>query len=187
MAAIEKTDPAYAGQALYTRRFLRVYDAVIYGFNSPVMWRCPKARMIELYDAHVSGRHLDIGVGTGRLLNECRFPAATPQITLMDLNPNSLDAAARRLTRYAPRTHQANALDPWGLPQGSFDSVAICHVLHCLPGAIPEKAIVFEHARSALAAGACCLGPRSWAAGWSTHGSRGAPSPPLTGTARCPT
>ncbi len=136
MAAIEKTDPAYAGQALYTRRFLKVYDAVIYGFNSPVVWRCPKAKLIGLYDAHVSDCHLDIGVGTGLLLDECRFPVPAPQVTLMDLNPNSLDAAAQRLTRYAPRTHQTNVLDPWGLPQCSFDSVAMCHVVHCLPGTI---------------------------------------------------
>ncbi len=81
-----------------------------------------------------------------------------PQITLMDLNPNSLDAAARRLARYAPRTHRANVLDPWGLPQGSFDSVAMCHLLHCLPGAIPEKAVVFEHALGALAPGGVLFG-----------------------------
>lgn len=151
MAAIDEAHPAYAGQALYTRRFLTVYDAVIYGFNSPVLWRCPESKLIELYDAHVSARHLDIGVGTGRLLDECRFPVPAPEITLMDLNPNSLDAAARRLARYAPRTHRANVLDPWDLPKGSFDSVAMCHLLHCLPGAIPEKALAFEHACEALA------------------------------------
>ncbi len=112
VAAIDEAHPAYAGQALYTRRFLTVYDAVIYGFNSPVLWRCSKAGLIELYDAHVSPRHLDIGVGTGRLLDECRFPVPAPEITLMDLNPNSLDAASQRLARYEPRTHRANVLDP---------------------------------------------------------------------------
>jgi SAM-dependent methyltransferase len=158
VAVIDKADPVYAGQALYTRRFLAVYDAVIYGFNSPVLWRCPKVRLIELYDAHVSGRHLDIGVGTGRLLDECRFPVADPEITLMDLNPNSLDAAARRLARYAPRTHRASVLDAWGLLQRSFDSVAMCHLLHCLPGAIPQKAVAFEHASAALAPGGVLFG-----------------------------
>lgn len=63
--AVEPGHPAYAGQAMYTRRFLRVYDAVIHGFNSPILWRCPKARLIDLYDKHASARHLDIGVGTG--------------------------------------------------------------------------------------------------------------------------
>ncbi len=158
MATVEKANPAYAGQAIYTRSFLAVYDAVVYGFNSPVLWRCPKARFVELYDAHVSARHLDIGVGTGRLLDECRFPVPTPEITLMDLNRNSLQAASRRLVRYAPRTHQANVLEPWGLAPGSFDSVGMSHLLHCLPGAIPEKAIVFEHARTALAPGGVLFG-----------------------------
>ena len=155
---IDEAHPAYPGQAIYTRRFLAVYDAVVYGFNSPVLWRCPKGELIRLYDANASARHLDIGVGTGRLLDECRFPDPAPEITLMDLNPNSLDAAARRLARYAPRTHQANVLEPWGLPEASYDSVAMCHLLHCLPGAIPAKAVVFEHARAVLAPGGVLFG-----------------------------
>lgn len=158
MTTVDKDHPAHAGQAIYTRRVLAVYDAVIYGFNCPVLWRCPKARLVELYDAHVGARHLDIGVATGRLLDECRFPVDAPEITLMDLNPNSLEAASRRLARYSPRTHRANVLDPWDLPDGSFDSVAMCHLLHCLPGAIPEKAVAFEHARAALAAGGTLFG-----------------------------
>jgi SAM-dependent methyltransferase len=147
---VDKAHPAYAGQALYTRRVLRLYDAWVYGFNCPVLWRCPKARLVELYDAHAGARHLDIGVATGRLLDECRFPVPSPEITLMDLNPNSLQAASHRLARYSPRIHRANVLDPWDLPDGSFDSVAMCHLLHCLPGAMPDKAVVFEHARNAL-------------------------------------
>ena len=158
MAVIDKADPVYAGQALYTRRFLAVYDAVIHGFNSPVLWRCPKSKLIELYDTHVSGRHLDIGVGTGGLLDECRFPVAAPAITLMDLNPNALAAAARRLERYKPRTHHANVLEPWGLPEAGYDSVGMSHLLHCLPGRIPEKAVVFEHALRALSPGGVLFG-----------------------------
>ncbi len=158
MGNVEKTHPAYAGQALYTRGLLAVYDAGVYGFNCPVLWRCPKSRFIELYDANVAPRHLDVGVATGRLLDECRFPVTAPEITLMDLNRNSLDRAARRLARYAPRTHQANALEPWGLPSGSFESVAMTNLLHCLPGAIPEKSMVFEHAHAALAPGGVMFG-----------------------------
>lgn len=148
--ALDETHPAYAGQAMYSRPVLALYDALVYGFNCRVLWRCPKARMVELYDAHVGARHLDIGVATGRLLDECRFPVAAPEITLMDLNPNSLAVAARRLKRHTPRTHLANVLDPWELPEASFDSVAMCNLLHCLPGAIPDKAIAFEHARDVL-------------------------------------
>jgi SAM-dependent methyltransferase len=172
VALVERSDPEYAGQAIYSRIFLRFYDALVYRFNCPVLWRCPKARFVELYDAHVSLRHLDIGVGTGILLDECNFPGQ-PQVTLMDLNPNSLAVASRRIARYAPSTHQSSVLDPWGLPASSFDSVAICHLLHCLPGGMAEKApVVFEHAKAALAPGGVLFGatifgrdmPLSWPA-----------------------
>ena len=103
-ATVDRDAPAHAGQAVYTRGFLSAYDAFVYGFNSPVLWRCPKARLVEHYDAHVSARHLDIGVGTGTLLDTARFPVAAPEITLMDLNPNSLAAASARIARYESRT-----------------------------------------------------------------------------------
>jgi ubiquinone/menaquinone biosynthesis C-methylase UbiE len=155
---VERTDPAYAGQAVYTRRGLRGYDALVYGFNFPVLWRCPKSRLIDNYNANVSGRHLDIGVATGKLLDECRFPVVNPEITLMDLNPNSLQAASERLARYSPRTHQANVLEPWGLEPGAYDSVAMTSLLHCLPGKMPEKAVAFEHARAVLSPGGVMFG-----------------------------
>ncbi|HEX5711743.1 MAG TPA: class I SAM-dependent methyltransferase [Solirubrobacterales bacterium] len=156
---LDRADPAYAGQAIYSRAFLGIYDFVAYGINCPYLWRCPKSRFVEHYDAHVSGRHLDIGVGTGLLLDECRFPVADPQITLMDLNPNSLASAAARIRRYSPRTHRANVLGPWGLAPARFDSVALCHLLHCLPGAMAAKApIVFAEASQVLAPGGVLFG-----------------------------
>lgn len=154
---VERSDPEYAGQSIYTRPFLRVYDAFVYRFTCPVLWRCPKERFVGLYDAHASLRHLDIGVGTGTLLDECRFPGR-PEITLMDLNPNSLAAASRRIARHSPRTHQANVLEPWGLPDASFDSVAMCHLLHCLPGTMLDKAIVFRRAKAVLGPGGVLFG-----------------------------
>lgn len=151
-------DAALAGQAIYSRSFLAVYDALVYGFNSPVLWRCRKARMVELYDANVSGRHLDVGVGSGALIDACRFPVPRPEITLLDMNPNSLAVTAARLGRYAPRTVQGNALEPWPVERASFDSVALAHVVHCLPGAIADKQPAFAHARAALAPGGVVFG-----------------------------
>jgi ubiquinone/menaquinone biosynthesis C-methylase UbiE len=156
--AVDKQDPAYAGQAMYSRSLLLFYDAVIFGFSCPVVWRCPKKKLVDMYTEHVGERHLDIGVGTGRLLYECAFPTEKPQITLMDMNPNSLAAASRRLKRYQPATHQGNVLEPWGVGAGSFDSVGMCHLLHCLPGMIPEKVVAFDHARQALAPGGTLFG-----------------------------
>jgi SAM-dependent methyltransferase len=156
--SVERGDPAHAGQAIYSPAALRVYDAVVYGFNCPVLWRCPKSRLVEHYDANLSGRHLDIGVGTGALLDAARFPVAGPEISLMDLNPNSLAAAARRIERYSPRTHQANVLEDWRLEPGTYESVAMNHLLHCLPGSMAEKGVAFEHAHRALAPGGTLFG-----------------------------
>lgn len=152
------THPVYTSQAAPARLALKLYDAIVYRFNCPFVWRCPKSRLVALYDRHASARHLDIGVATGRLLHECRFPVPRPQITLMDLSPVALDVAGRRLARYTPRAHQANILEPWGLPEDSYESVAMCNVIHCLPGAMPEKAVVFEHAHNALVPGGVLFG-----------------------------
>lgn len=157
-AAVDRSDPAFAGQAVFTRAFLPLYDTLVYGFNSPVLWRCPKSRLLAHYDAHLSARHLDVGVASGRLLDECAFPVQGPRLTLMDLSPSSLEFAARRLRRYAPRTVLGNALEPWDLPPGEHDSVAMCHILHCMPGDMAEKAVAFEHANTALAPGGVLFG-----------------------------
>jgi SAM-dependent methyltransferase len=157
-ATVDRDDPAHAGQAVYSRGFLSVYDAFVYGFNHPVLWRCSKARLVEHYDQHLSARHLDIGVATGALLDAATFPVAAPEVTLMDLNPNSLAAAAARIARYEPRTHQANVLEDWRLEPGTYESVAMTNLLHCLPGPMSAKGVAFEHAHRALAPGGTLFG-----------------------------
>jgi SAM-dependent methyltransferase len=151
-------DPAYAGQARYTAGFLRVYDTVVLRLNGRLAWRCPPRRLVRLYDEHVSARHLDIGVGTGYLLDECRYPTQAPDITLMDLNPTPLEVAAKRLHRYQPKTHQANALKPFGLSAGAFESVGLNWLLHCLPGNMATKGVVFDHCKAVLAPGGVVFG-----------------------------
>jgi SAM-dependent methyltransferase len=155
---VDRTDPAHAGQAVYSRGFLALYDAFVYGFNHPVAWRCPMARLVAHYDANLSARHLDIGVATGALLDAATFPVEAPELTLMDLNPNSLATAAHRLARYAPHTHQANVLEDWRLEPGTYESVAMTNLLHCVPGPMAAKAVAFEHAHRALAPGGILFG-----------------------------
>ncbi len=150
-------DPAWAGAALYSQRNLRVYDLTL-AINCRALWRCSRRHLVELYNGRVSGRHLDIGVATGWLLDTCRFPVTQPAITLMDLNPDTLAAASARLIRYRPQVHQANVLEPFGLPEGAFDSVAMSMLFHCVPGAMPAKAVAFEHARSVLKPGGMLFG-----------------------------
>jgi hypothetical protein len=164
-------DAVEAGQAVYSPLVLKVYDWFVLGFSNRLLWRCPTPHLRALYDRNASARHIDIGVGTGYFLDKAKWPAADPAITLVDLNPNSLNAAAKRIGRFAPRTVLANALAPLP-PLGPFDSAGLCYLLHCLPGDMETKSVVFDHVRPALAAGARVFGaailqgdaPRSWAA-----------------------
>jgi ubiquinone/menaquinone biosynthesis C-methylase UbiE len=156
---VDKENEAYPGQAGYTPRLLRFYDIWVMYHTMPVLWRCRKKYLLRHYKENAGARHLDIGVATGYLIDKCQFPVETPAITLMDLNPNSLEYASRRIRRYSPTTHQANVLQPWGLPEHSFDSIAMFNLLHCLPGTLREKAPrAFEHAPAVLAPGGTLFG-----------------------------
>lgn len=76
-----------AGQAIYNRATIAVYDVGVLGLSCRLLWRCPKAELLAGYDRNVGVRHLDLGVGTAYFLDRCRFPAAGPRVTLVDLNP----------------------------------------------------------------------------------------------------
>jgi ubiquinone/menaquinone biosynthesis C-methylase UbiE len=173
-AGISKDDPAYDGQAVYTAGFLRIYDLLVLQFNGNVAWRCSPGRLVRRYNDNVSAKHLDIGVGTGYFLDKCRYPSPSPDITLMDLNPNSLAAASKRINRYHPKTHQANALEPFGLPEGAFDSVGLNWLLHCVPGNMTSKGAVFDGCKTVLAPGGVVFGstvltggvPHTWFSRW---------------------
>lgn len=151
-----------AGQAVYSPLVLRMYDWFVLGFSNRLLWRCPTRELRRLYDRNVSSRHLDIGVGTGYFLDKAAWPVAQPAITLVDLNENSLAFAAERIKRYAPQIVRANVLEPLPLQAnggiGGFESCGLCYLLHCIPGAIPDKAVIFDRVRPLLAPGARVFG-----------------------------
>ena len=101
-----------AGQAVYTRRSLRLYDFVVLGLTNHLIWNCPTNRLIQQYNKHITANHLDVGVGTGYFLDQCRFPSQTPRVALSDINRDSLDFAARRIARHSPETYLRNVLEP---------------------------------------------------------------------------
>ena len=117
---------------------LRTYDWIVLGLSNRFLWRCPTAELLRLYDRNVSERHLDVGVGTGYFLDKSRWSVAKPAITLLDLNPNCLTTASRRIRRYTPQTVLANVLAPLP-PLGPFQSAGLCYLLHCLPGTMEEN------------------------------------------------
>lgn len=171
---LEPSDPGYRGQADYTPGFLAVYDSLVLGVFNRLVWRCPTTEILGLYKDHVAGDHLDVGPGTGWYLDHCTFSEQPRTITLLDANPHVLEFAARRLVRFEPRVHQANLLKPIDLEPETFDSIALTHVLHCLPGTIAQKGAVLDHLAALLRPGGCIFGstilnggvphtPPSWA------------------------
>jgi len=102
-----------------------------------------------LSNENISANHLDIGVGTGYFLDKCEFPSTTPKLTLLDLNLNSLESCAKRVYRYKPAIHVGNVLKPLDISE-TYDSVGLSYLLHCLPGTMRDKAIVFQNIKTVL-------------------------------------
>jgi len=146
---MERDDPAYEGQREYTPFFLRIYDPLILGFFTPVVWRCPTARLVDGYRRHLGDRHLDVGPGTGYFLDRAGLPDRS-SVTLLDPNVNVLEHASRRLRRLDITTVEADVCKP--LPvDGPFDSAALNGVLHCLPGPLPRKTAAVANVAAVLA------------------------------------
>lgn len=148
---------AVTGSEIYSKPVLAAYDWFVLGFSNRWLWRCPTTSILDLYDRYVSANHLEVGVGTGYFLDRCRFPTSRPRLALVDLNPNSLDTSAARLARYRPDTQVANILEPFTLSP-AFDSIGINYVLHCLPGSMPGKGVVFGRLKTMLNDGGVVFG-----------------------------
>ncbi len=146
---MERDDPAYEGQREYTGFFLKIYDPMILGFFTPVVWRCPTAVLVERYRRYIRPRHLDVGPGTGYFLERAGLPEGSP-VTLLDPNTNVLDHASRRLQRLDITAVEADVCKP--LPvDGPFDSAALNGVIHCLPGPLSRKAGAVANVAAVLA------------------------------------
>ena len=141
-------DPAYRGQADYTRRLLAIYDPFVLGFMARVVWRCPSPPVIDRYRQHLGQRYLDVGPGTGYFLSKSGRPSHA-EVTLLDPNPTVLAHASRRLAPMKVTTVEADVLKP--LPvRGPFDSAALSYVLHCLPGPQSRKAVAIRNVAAVL-------------------------------------
>lgn len=149
---------ANAGQAVYSKNTLSLYDFIVLGISNRFLWRCPTEQLLTHYNQHVTGNHLDVGVGSGYFLDHCKFPNNSPRLALMDMNKNSLAYAAHRVERYQPESHQQNVLQPIETELKKFDSIAINYLLHCLPGTITSKAVIFKHLKTLMNPGATLFG-----------------------------
>lgn len=170
MSAPETTDH---GQTFYRTNRLNGYDLVTVKAANYLLWRCPPTRLVELYNQHVTDRHLDIGPGSGYYLDHCTFPSSKPEVTLVDLNPDPLTFVQQRIARYNPSTARADLLDDLpNIPNAPFDSIALNYVLHCLPQTPGGRGDVFARIKPLLSPQGVLFG--------STVVTGGAPATPLS-------
>ena len=148
-----------AGHACYTKRALAVYDGAILGFFSRVAWEVPfwadlAALQPTRFDRTISTWESGPGTswtaaGSSRLLRP---------VALMDPNTNCLDVSSRRIDQYNPEVYEANVLEPIPFDIAKFDSVGLNYVLHCIPGDIATKAVVFENLKALMNPGGVVFG-----------------------------
>jgi len=138
-----------AGQAVYSKNVLALYDVGVLGVSSLFFWRCPAKKLRKMFTDNLTKNHMDVGVGTGYFLDKC-LSNTDRRVALLDLNSNSLEAAASRISRFSPEVYQENVLEALDFNCEKFDSISLNYLLHCLPGNMNEKAVVFENLRPYL-------------------------------------
>lgn len=146
-----------AGQAVYSKKVLSIYDLWVLGFSNYYLWKCPTRLISQQFADLVTANHLDVGVGTGYYLKQ-NLPAGGQRIALVDLNENSLESTAKAIEQLKPEVYCRNVLEPFGLGCEMFDSVSINYLLHCLPGSMSEKSIVFSHIGEVMNTGGVVFG-----------------------------
>jgi SAM-dependent methyltransferase len=151
----ERSKPGYAG---YSPFVLGIYDFWVHGINNRFFWKCPTRTLIAHYDKHITANHLEIGLGTGYLLDKCVIPGPQPRLVFCDMNPNCLEKACDRLRRYVPLAFQRNVLEPLDGLGEPFQSVGLNYVMHCLPGDMASKRMVFQHIAAVLKPGGVLFG-----------------------------
>lgn len=144
------------------------------------IWGCPTSSiLVPFFSENFSRNHLDCGVATGY------FPAVAldrpfrkdskHHLTLLDLNPNPLNAARSRVLSKATATEvqcvEADVTEPTpeSLKGSHFDSISMFNLFHCMPGGKNKFAAIanFKDLLSddGVLAGCTVLGPKhspSW-------------------------
>nr|WP_023651665.1 class I SAM-dependent methyltransferase [Erwinia piriflorinigrans]CCG55408.1 putative protein ybcY [Erwinia piriflorinigrans CFBP 5888] len=139
------------GAGIYSPFILKLYDIWVLKISNNYAWRCNTDKiLLPHFQQSMEKNHLDIGVGTGYYLAKAKKNSDT--ITLLDLNPNSLAAAKKRIGAHRIKhVLQHDIFSP--LPEtenGKYDAVSMYYLLHCLQGNMQEKASAIEHASQAL-------------------------------------
>lgn len=139
-----------AGAAVYSNFVLAFYDVEVLMFEIPVIFKCPLCKIKDFFNAHITDKHLDVGVGTGYFLDKGKFPVQNPTIHLIDLNENSLQKTSRRIKRYNPISYLCDVLEPINEKMPTFNSISAMNFLHCLPGTMLDKEAVISNLKPFL-------------------------------------
>lgn len=154
---MNKESATFAGQAVYSKKVLSIYDLWVLGFSNHYLWKCPTKLISQQFIELASKNHLDVGVGTGYYLKN-HLSLIERRVALVDLNENSLESTATAIQHFNPEVYRRNILDPLELKCEKFDSISINYLLHCLPGELSEKSVVFTHLHEVLNDGGVLFG-----------------------------
>ena len=118
-----------------------LYDAVIVNFISKYVWDCDPAVHVERYRKFINNKsdhphtHLDIGPGSGYYLSESQKTINTIfdlDLHLIDINEETLSSTKQKFPNSKTTIHDV-FMKPF--PYGcTFNTIALNHVLHCVPG-----------------------------------------------------
>ncbi|MFA0630902.1 class I SAM-dependent methyltransferase [Vibrio sp. 10N.222.49.A3] len=134
-----------------------MYDFWVLGVSNNYFWKCPTRLISEQFSMLVSSNYLDVGVGSGYYLKNY-LPQTTKRIALLDLNENSLDTTSKAISHFQPEVYCGDVLEPLELSIEKFDSISVNYLLHCLPGNLIGKGIMFKHLKSHMNEGGVLFG-----------------------------
>lgn len=134
---------SHAGQKVYSKAVLKIYNFWVLFFNNRFLWKCKTSNLVNLYSKNITANHLDIGVGSGYLLNKVRDKLS--KVTLMDLNPTCLDYVENKLKDKEISKLKTDILvDVPEAFHNQFDSIGANYLIHCLPDN-DNKDMVFKN------------------------------------------
>jgi SAM-dependent methyltransferase len=136
-------------KTIYSKLIFSIYDKILLNIVMPLIWHCNKNEIIEFYSKHLSHNHLDIGAGTGYFIKHTNKLNSNSNLTIMDINPVCLSLCEQHLVKYTPNIIRHNILDPIKITK-LFDSIGLNLLLHCLPGDLLSKGLVFQNIKNVL-------------------------------------
>lgn len=140
-----ETSGTERAQAVYSKSALALYDWWVLGISNRWIWKCRTEYILDLYRAHLTANHLEVGVGTGYFLLKS-LTEGRSRVSLFDLNRNCLEMASKKIAAFKPEVFQGDILEPLDLKGERYQSIGLNYVLHCLPGRLEVKAeTVFDH------------------------------------------